>query len=97
MREKVLEIISRKYPDGATPEQLFDLMYSGGCVNDTSIRFFVVGSEFWHLMKMDRARTASDIQQQLSEDYDIHFNQVRYIRTKFARGGSRKKGGSKKR
>ena len=97
MKAKVLEIIARKYPDGATPEQVFDLMYSGGCVNATSIRFFVVGSEFFHMMQEDRKRSASDIQQQLSEEYDLCFDQVRYIRNKFARGGSHQKKGRKKR
>ena len=90
MKAKVIEILASKYPDGATPEQMFDELYNGGCVNDPSIRLFVVGSEFYQMMRTD-PRMAIDIESELGETYGLHPKHISKIRRKFLMGGRQRK------
>ncbi len=87
LRLEIIRIAKTKLGEGATVEQVVEFLYAGGAINNRSLRFHVIGAEFFRLMR-DTDRTASDIEQELAARYDVSQDFVKYIRGNFARGGS---------
>lgn len=87
LRAEIIRIAKTKLGESATVEQVVEFLYAGGAINNRSLRFHVIGSEFFRMMR-DTDRTASDIEQELAARYDVSHNFVKYIRSNFARGGA---------
>lgn len=95
LRTEIIRIAKTKLGDDATVEQVVEFLYAGGGLNDRTLRFHVIGAEFFRLMR-ETDRTAHDIEQELAARFDVSRQMVEYIRSEFARGGRMKKATPKK-
>lgn len=95
LKEDIIAIAKAKLGEQPSIEQLVDFLYAGGAINNRSLRFHVIGAEFFRLMR-DTDRTARDIEIELSARYNVSQTFIKWVRLNFARGGSVPKKGPQK-
>jgi hypothetical protein len=65
LKQDMITIAKAKLGDQPSVEQLIEFLYAGGSITDRSLRFHVIGSEFFKAMR-DTERTARDIEMELA-------------------------------
>lgn len=93
MIEDLKALLRQKYGDDPLIDKIIDELYKGSGITDPTARTFVIGTEFFQMMKTS-GRTARDIELELSAKYPIlSASGVWKVRRRFVRGGKRKKAG----
>lgn len=93
MIKELARIVEVEIPKGASVEEVLQELYRNGAINDRTMLFHIVSSEFFSLMRKG-GRTARDIEEDLAAQHGICTRMVRYIRTQSIRGGKKGKRGN---
>ncbi len=91
LKADIARIVKGKLGESPSVELVIDVLYEGGAVTDKTLRANIITHEFFRLMAKDSARTARDIELELSTRYEVDQTLVRYLRNKHITGGRRRK------
>lgn len=82
-----------EFGDDPIIDKIVDMLYEGSGMTDPTVRTFVIGREFYRLMRTTKKRS-SDIELDLSVKYPILSpTGVHKARRRYIMGGTRKKSG----
>lgn len=94
MIEDLKKELRKRLGDDPVIDKVVDLLYDGSGITDPSARTFVIGSQFWQMMRENTEMTAKEIEVELSARYPMLSPKgVYFIRRRYVVGGRRRKTG----
>lgn len=95
MIEALKAELRMEFGDDPIIDRIVDMLYEGSGMTDPTVRIFVIGREFYRLMRTTKKRS-SDIELDLSVKYDMSPIGIHLARRRYVSGGKRQKSGPRK-